>query len=92
MADDDSGSELSSLSSLSPAPSEDESDIQLKKEKGILKFFHKLPKGSTPTELDREMSPPPVKRALSPPHESVLADNQDIAVSVWPICRVKHPW
>jgi len=86
MADDDSGSELSSLSSLSPAPSDDESDIQLKKEKGILKFFHKLRKGSTPTELQDEESPPPPKREPSPPHEYVLADNQDIAVSISTRC------
>ncbi len=82
MADDDS-SELSSLSSLSPAPSDDESDIQLKQESGILKFFHKLPKDASPTS-PREMSPPTPKRerAPSPPHEYVLADNPDISVSV----------
>ncbi|KAI1640235.1 hypothetical protein F4809DRAFT_592014 [Biscogniauxia mediterranea] len=81
MADDDS-SELSSISSLSPAPSEDEGDIQLKNEKGILKFFHKLPKGSKPAEPEREPSPPPRKRSPSPPHEYVLADNPDISFIV----------
>ncbi|KAI0597651.1 hypothetical protein F4775DRAFT_559107 [Biscogniauxia sp. FL1348] len=81
MADDDS-SELSSISSLSPAPSEDEGDIQLRNEKGILKFFHKLPKGSRPAEPEREPSPPPRKRSPSPPHEYVLADNPDVSFIV----------
>ncbi|KAI5928365.1 hypothetical protein F4810DRAFT_676 [Camillea tinctor] len=81
MADDDS-SELSSISSLSPAPSEDEGDIQLKNEKGILKFFHKIPKGSKPVESEKEPSPPPRKRSPSPPHEYVLADNPDISFIV----------
>jgi len=79
MADDDS-SELSSLSSLSPAPSEDESDIQLKSEQGILKFFHRVAQGAAAMG-NREKSPPVAKRPPSPPHELVLADNQDIAVS-----------
>ncbi|OAA64187.1 hypothetical protein SPI_02834 [Niveomyces insectorum RCEF 264] len=91
MADDDSSdlSSVSSQSSLSPPPSDDESDIQLRKEKGILKFFHKLsPKGgasSASTRAARDESPPtPPKRqrAPSPPHEYVLADNQDIAFIV----------
>ena len=81
MAEDES-SDLSSLSSLSPAPSEDESDISLKKEKGILKFFHKLPAGTRPTEPKREESPPTRKRSPSPLHEYVLADNPDIAVCI----------
>ncbi|KAI0128488.1 hypothetical protein BJ170DRAFT_653287 [Xylariales sp. AK1849] len=81
MADADS-SDLSSLSSLSPAPSEDEGDIQLKKDKGILKFFHKLPKGTKPSESTREPSPPLPKRPASPPHDYVLADNPDIAFIV----------
>lgn len=84
MADDDS-SELSSLSSLSPAPSEDESDVELKPQNGILKFFHKLPK--KPVEKE-EMAPAPPKREPSPPHEYVLADNPDIAVRNISICRV----
>ncbi|CAK7213174.1 hypothetical protein SEUCBS140593_001757 [Sporothrix eucalyptigena] len=50
MSDDDL-SDLSSLSSLSPAPSDDESDIQLRPEKGILKFFHKVPKPKTTIKL-----------------------------------------
>ncbi|RYO77579.1 hypothetical protein DL766_005576 [Monosporascus sp. MC13-8B] len=81
MADVES-SELSSLSSLSPAPSEDEGDVELKQDKGILKFFHKLPKGTKPKAPEREPSPPAPKRPPSPPHDYVLADNPDIAFSV----------
>ncbi|KAI0526475.1 hypothetical protein F5B22DRAFT_159780 [Xylaria bambusicola] len=82
MADDDS-SELSSLSSLSSAPSEDDGEVQLKREKGILKFFHKLPQGTKPAvEPDQTPSPPPRKRSPSPPHDYVLADNPDIAFIV----------
>ncbi len=80
MADDDS-SDLSSLSSLSAPPSEDESDIQLENRHGILKFFHK--KVERNPELEpKEMSPPRPKRDPSPPHEYVLADNPDIAVGI----------
>lgn len=79
MADVES-SELSSLSSLSPAPSDDEGDVELKQDKGILKFFHKLPKGTKPTAPEREPTPPAPKRPPSPPHDYVLADNPDIAV------------
>ncbi|KAL7626379.1 hypothetical protein AAE478_003151 [Parahypoxylon ruwenzoriense] len=81
MADDDS-SELSSISSLSSAPSQEDSDIQLKREKGILKFFHKLPPGTKPREPEKAASPPPRKRSPSPPHEYVLADNPDISFIV----------
>ncbi|KAF3064566.1 hypothetical protein GL218_01170 [Daldinia childiae] len=81
MADDDS-SELSSVSSLSSAPSEDDSDIEVKREKGILKFFHKLPPGTKPAEPKKEATPPPRKRSPSPAHEYVLADNPDIAFIV----------
>ncbi|ETS76396.1 hypothetical protein PFICI_11783 [Pestalotiopsis fici W106-1] len=81
MADDDS-SDLSSLSSLSPAPSDDENDVELKNDKGILKFFHKLPKGSKPAQANKEPSPPPRKRSPSPPHDYVLADNPAIAFIV----------
>ncbi|KAM7207394.1 hypothetical protein V8F20_002274 [Naviculisporaceae sp. PSN 640] len=79
MADDDS-SDLSSISSLSAPPSDDESDIQLQKEHGILKFFHKVDKN--PALQPKEPSPPPRKREPSPPHEYVLADNPDIAFIV----------
>lgn len=78
MADDDS-SELSSVSSLSSAPSEDDGEIEVKREKGILKFFHKLPQGTKP-EPKKESTPPPRKRSPSPAHEYVFADNPDIAV------------
>ncbi|KAI1180410.1 hypothetical protein F4777DRAFT_574171 [Nemania sp. FL0916] len=82
MADDES-SELSSVSSLSSAPSEDDGEVQLKREAGILKFFHKLPKGSRPAvKKERSPSPPPRKRSPSPPHDYVLADNPDIAFIV----------
>ncbi|KAI5868152.1 hypothetical protein GGS23DRAFT_544294 [Durotheca rogersii] len=81
MADDDS-SELSSISSLSSAPSQEDSDIQLKREKGILKFFHKLPPGTKPSEPEKAASPPPRKRSPSPPHEYILADNPDISFIV----------
>ncbi|KAH8674009.1 hypothetical protein BX600DRAFT_223161 [Xylariales sp. PMI_506] len=81
MADAES-SDLSSLSSLSPAPSEDDSDIELKTDKGILKFFHKLPRGTKPVEPAREPSPPAPKRPPSPPHDYVLADNPTIAFIV----------
>jgi hypothetical protein len=70
------------LSSLSPAPSDDElevpSDVDSKKAKkggGILNYFSKA------SDLPpKEASPPPRKRSPSPPHEYVLADNPDIAV------------
>ena len=90
MAADDESSELSSLSSLSPAPSEDEleelSDATPSKTgSGILRFFPKL------SELPpKEPSPPPRKRSPSPPHEYVLADNPDIAVRV-PSCLLFRP-
>ncbi|KAK4239981.1 hypothetical protein C8A03DRAFT_42443 [Achaetomium macrosporum] len=79
MADDDS-SELSSISSLSEPPSEDESDVQLQEQHGILKFFHKVDKN--PALEPREKTPPRPKREPSPPHEYVLADNPDIAFIV----------
>ncbi|KAI0887528.1 uncharacterized protein GGS22DRAFT_110808 [Annulohypoxylon maeteangense] len=81
MADDDS-SELSSISELSSAPSESDEEIEVKREKGILKFFHKLPAGAKPAEPKKEVSPPPRKRSPSPAHEYVLADNTDVAFIV----------
>ncbi|KAH7329215.1 hypothetical protein B0I35DRAFT_38931 [Stachybotrys elegans] len=83
MAADDDSSELSSLSSLSPVPSDDEldppSDLEQPEPKktGILKFFPKLSQ-----QPPKEASPPPRKREPSPPHEYVLADNPDIAFIV----------
>ncbi|KAK3901317.1 hypothetical protein C8A05DRAFT_16487 [Staphylotrichum tortipilum] len=79
MADDES-SELSSVSSLSEPPSEDESDIQLEERQGILKFFHKVDRN--PALEPKEKTPPRPKREPSPPHEYVLADNPDIAFIV----------
>ncbi|KAK4155905.1 hypothetical protein C8A00DRAFT_13090 [Chaetomidium leptoderma] len=79
MADDDS-SDLSSISSLSEPPSDDESDLQLEERQGILKFFHKVDKN--PALEPREKTPPRPKREPSPPHEYVLADNPDIAFIV----------
>ncbi|KAI0902130.1 hypothetical protein F4806DRAFT_27018 [Annulohypoxylon nitens] len=81
MADDDS-SELSSLSELSSAPSVSDGEIEVKREKGILKFFHKLPAGTKAPEPKKEASPQPRKRSPSPAHEYVLADNADIAFIV----------
>jgi hypothetical protein len=80
MAVDDDSSELSSLSSLSPAPSDDELDDAIddatsKSKQGILSYFPKLSEAPP-----KEPSPPPRKRSPSPPHEYVLADNPDIAV------------
>ena len=92
MAAADESSELSSLSSLSPAPSEDELEVpsdveaQTKKKGGILNYFSKVP-----DLAPKEPSPPPRKRSPSPPHEYVLADNPDIAVRTIPCpghCRV----
>ncbi|KAK1998270.1 hypothetical protein LX36DRAFT_690823 [Colletotrichum falcatum] len=85
MADDES-SDLSSLSSLSPVPSDIESDAELepgtKKGDGILKFFPKLAKGKKAAVAAKEPSPPPRKRSPSPPHENTFEDNPDIAFLV----------
>lgn len=79
MASDDDSSDLSSLSSLSPVPSDDEldggGDNGAAKKGGILKFFSKVSE-----QPPRSPTPPPRKRSPSPPHEYVLADNPDIAV------------
>ena len=82
MADD--SSDLSSLSSLSPVPSDDDEPAA----GTILTYFQKLPKGELPKE--RENSPPPRKRSPSPPHETKFEDNQDIAVSKSVIYRVEN--
>ncbi len=79
MASENDSSDLSSLSSLSPVPSDDELDAGpdsgAPKKGSILKFFSKA-SGQSP----KSPSPPPRKRSPSPPHEYVLADNPDIAV------------
>ena len=66
-------------SELSDVPSDVETDLQLTKKDGILKFFSKAapPASSKP----KAESPPRPKREPSPPHEYVLADNPDVAVS-----------
>ena len=76
---------MSDSSDLSAPPSEDECDLQLKNKGGILRFFSKVKptkasksKKKTPS---RPETPPPPEREASPPHEFVLADNPDIAVS-----------
>jgi len=74
-------------SELSSAPSDDEIDLQLTKKDGILKFFPKAPPPSSAAPKV-EASPPRQKREPSPPHEYVLADNPDIAVSIYTQCRV----
>jgi hypothetical protein len=68
-------------SELSSVPSEDDTNLQLTKKDGILKFFTKVPPPSSKGKAKAEVaSPPPRKREPSPPHEYVLADNPDIAV------------
>jgi hypothetical protein len=82
MSAEDDSSDLSSLSSLSPAPSDIELDEPVeepvaKPKKGIQKYFSKAT-----DKPAKEASPPLRKRSPSPPHEYVLADNPDIAVCV----------
>lgn len=79
MADDESLSDLSSLSSLSPAPPGDDEELELKPEGGILKFFKRV--NNTEAPEAPKQSPPPKKREPSPPHVPVFADSADIAVS-----------
>ncbi|KAL2865667.1 uncharacterized protein BJX67DRAFT_169844 [Aspergillus lucknowensis] len=64
----------SDLSSLSSAPPSDEESMPMALDEpvGITKYFQKKEKSETP----------PPKRAPSPPHEYVLADNPDIAFIV----------
>lgn len=84
---DDSDSDLSSLSSvLSDVEADAVMDAKIEadiaaanKPKGIAKFFKPTPKNSKPV---REVTPEPPKRAPSPPHEFVLADNDAIAFIV----------
>ncbi|KAG9254911.1 uncharacterized protein F5Z01DRAFT_59379 [Emericellopsis atlantica] len=82
MPGDQDSSDLSSLSSLSPAPSDDEIEIpedvdKATSKKGILGYFSKVSE-----QAPKEPSPPPRKRSPSPPHEYVLADNPDISFIV----------
>jgi hypothetical protein len=66
-------------SELSSVPSEDESNLELEKRDGILRFFSKAVPTTTSS---KPASPPPPEREPSPPHEYVLADNPDIAVGL----------
>ncbi|KAJ0420879.1 hypothetical protein BJY00DRAFT_283155 [Aspergillus carlsbadensis] len=66
-----SDSDLSSLSSAPPSD-EESTPMALDEPVGITKYFQKKEKSETP----------PPKRAPSPPHEYVLADNSDIAFIV----------
>ena len=63
-----SGSDLSSLSSAPPTD-EESPTMDVDEPVGITKYFKK------------ESQSPPAKREPSPPHEYVLADNPNIAVS-----------
>ncbi|KAI9924428.1 hypothetical protein MW887_007054 [Aspergillus wentii] len=59
----------SDLSSLSSAPPTDDESMAVDEPVGIAKYFKK-----------QESESPPPKRAPSPPHDYILADNPDIAV------------
>ena len=71
---------LSDTSSLSSPPTTDDEGPPdtLSKPKGLNKYFKPAPKSQPPQEPS---SPPLSKRPASQPHEYVLADNGDIAVS-----------
>lgn len=64
-----SSSDTSSLSSAPPTDDESMSGVTYATNAKITNYF-------------KEETPPPPKRAPSPPHEYVLADNPDIAVCV----------
>ncbi|CAN8096816.1 unnamed protein product [Discula destructiva] len=83
MAADDSLSDLSSLSSLSPAPPGDDEELELKPDggSGILKFFKRV-NDNEPPAARKSKSPPPRKREPSPPHSPVFADLADTAFIV----------
>jgi len=84
----------SDSSELSSAPSEDET-LQLTKKNGILKFFTKVqgPKAGATSKAAIPKSPPRPKRAPSPEHETVFADNQDIAVRLFvAFLHVPNAW
>jgi hypothetical protein len=71
-----SDSELSSLSSAPSIESEDELQFSSTKKGPLDRYFQNGARGAGAA------SPPPKrKRPASPPHEYVLADNADIAVS-----------
>lgn len=68
----------SDISSLSSVPSTDDESVAMAvdEQPGITKYFKK----ASPLTKRRSPSPP---RAPSPPHDYVLADNPDIAVSIY---------
>lgn len=66
-----SSSDTSSLSSAPPTDDESMSGVTYEKTNAKI------------TNYFKEETPPPPKRAPSPPHEYVLADNPDIAVCIW---------
>ena len=73
----------SDSSGLSSAPSvDDEFIVPTRGKDGMLQFLTKARVSSPPADDDER--PNPRKRAPSPPHEYVLADNPDIAVRVSP--------
>ncbi|KAL3426946.1 hypothetical protein PVAG01_00455 [Phlyctema vagabunda] len=77
---------MSDSSDLSSVPSDDETDLQLEKKDGILKFFSK----ATPNKVKpKKESTPPRKREPSPPHDYVFEDNPDIAFIVMFRARFK---
>lgn len=70
-----SSSDLSELSSPLSSDREDTPDVP---QKGSLDFYFKQQ-----AKLPKKPCPPPRrKRTPSPPHEFVLADNPDVAVSI----------
>ena len=64
----------SELSELSSSPLTDDDEIPLSIPKSKLEHYFKVGASALPPKLKK-------KRAPSPPHEYVLADNSDIAVS-----------
>jgi hypothetical protein len=73
----------SDTSGLSSAPSvDDDFIVPTRGQDGMLQFLTKARASSPPADDDER--PNPRKRASSPPHEYVLADNPDIAVRVIP--------
>ncbi len=64
----------SELSELSSSPLTDDDEIPQSIPKGKLEHYFKVGASALPPKLKK-------KRAPSPPHEYVLADNPDIAVS-----------
>ncbi len=65
----------SELSELSSSPLTDDDELERKIPKGKLDYYFKVGASALPPKLKK-------KRPPSPPHEYVLADNPDIAVSI----------